>query len=79
MEFDELLETSDVIAIQVPLSDSTKGMFNKDTIGRMKKGSFLVNCARGAVADRDSVVEALESGHLAGYAGMGVLQHRPSF
>ena len=69
VEFDELLTTSDVISLNLPLSDKTRGMFDKETIGRMKKGAFLVNTARGGIVDRDSVVEAVKSGHLAGYAG----------
>ncbi len=43
-----------------------RGMFNKETIGKMKKGAYLVNTARGGICDRDAVVEALESGQLAG-------------
>lgn len=41
-------------------------MFNKETIGKMKKGAYLVNNARGAIVDRDAVVEACKSGQLAG-------------
>ena len=41
-------------------------MFDKETIGKMKKGSWLVNNARGAICDPPAVVEALESGHLRG-------------
>ena len=45
-----------------------RGMFNKEVIGKMKKGAFLVNNARGSICDTDAVKEALESGHLAGCA-----------
>jgi formate dehydrogenase len=44
-------------------------MFNDKLIGEMKRGSYLVNTARGKIADRDAIVRALESGQLAGYAG----------
>jgi formate dehydrogenase len=44
-------------------------MFNKELIAKMKPGSWLVNTARGAICERDAVKEALESGHLRGYAG----------
>ena len=43
-----------------------RGMFDKDTIGKMKKGAFLVNNARGAIVDREAVVEACKSGQLGG-------------
>lgn len=43
-------------------------MFNKEVIGKMKRGAYLVNNARGAICDTQAVVEALESGHLAGCA-----------
>ncbi len=56
----------DVITINVPLHKDTDGLFNKELIAKMKPGSYLVNTARGRIADRDAVVEALESGHLAG-------------
>jgi len=41
-------------------------MFNKETIGKMKKGAYLINTARGGICDRDAVAEALESGQLLG-------------
>ena len=41
-------------------------MFDKEMISKMKKGAFLVNTARGGIADKDAVVEALESGQLGG-------------
>ena len=44
-------------------------MFNDKLIGKMKRGAYLVNTARGKICDRDAVVRALESGQLAGYAG----------
>ena len=49
-----------------PLMQGTKGLFDKEMIGRMKKGSYLVNTARGAICDTQAVKEALESGHLRG-------------
>jgi formate dehydrogenase len=44
-------------------------MFNDALIGKMKRGAYLINTARGKICDRDAVVRALESGRLAGYAG----------
>ena len=45
---------------------SCRNMFNKDTLGKMKKGAYLINTARGGICDKDAIVEALESGQLAG-------------
>lgn len=66
---DEMLEKCDVIVIASPLTPETRGLFDRETISRMKHGSYIVNIARGAIADRDAVVEALQSGQLGGYAG----------
>jgi formate dehydrogenase len=68
-DIDEFLGKCDVVTINVPLTKQTKGMIDTDKIGKMKKGAFLINNARGAIVDQDAVVEALESGQLAGYAG----------
>src|SRR5690348_13293629 len=59
----------DVVTINCPLHDKTRGLFDKNLISKMKKGSWLVNTARGAICDADAVAEALKSGHLNGYGG----------
>jgi formate dehydrogenase len=66
---DSLVEVSDVVTINAPLHSETERLFDDRLIGRMKRGSYLVNTARGKIVDRDAVVGALESGQLAGYAG----------
>ena len=64
-----LVQVCDVITINAPLHPETEGMFDDALIGTMKRGSYIVNTARGKICDRDAVVRALESGQLAGYAG----------
>ena len=59
----------DVISINIPLTPETDGLFNLERLYSMKKGSYLVNTARGRIVDRDALVEVMERGHLAGYAG----------
>lgn len=59
----------DVLTVHSPLTDETRGILNDDLLGRMRRGSYIVNPARGGIADRDAIVRALESGQLAGYAG----------
>jgi formate dehydrogenase len=59
----------DVVTINAPLHPETEGLFDDEMIGRMKRGAYLVNTARGKICDRDAVARALESGQLAGYAG----------
>lgn len=55
--------------INTPLHPETEGLFNDRMFSLMKRGTYLVNTARGKICDRDAVVRALESGQLAGYAG----------
>jgi formate dehydrogenase len=64
-----LVEVCDVVTINTPLHPETEGMFDDELIGRMKRGAYIVNTARGKICDRDAVVRALDSGQLAGYAG----------
>ncbi|MEJ2861983.1 NAD-dependent formate dehydrogenase [Actinomycetospora flava] len=66
---DTLVERSDVICLALPLMEGSQALFGPERIRAMKPGSWLVNTARGAIVDRDALVEAIESGHLAGYAG----------
>jgi formate dehydrogenase len=65
----DMVPHCDVVTINAPLYPGTEGLFDDELIGIMRRGSYLVNTARGKIADRDAVVRALESGHLAGYAG----------
>lgn len=66
---EEMLGQCDVVTINCPLHEETRGMFNKELISKMKKGSWLVNTARGAIVVKEDVAEALKSGHLRGYGG----------
>jgi formate dehydrogenase len=59
----------DVLSIHSPLVPETYQLFNDEMLSQMKRGSYIVNTARGAIMDRDAVVRALETGQLAGYAG----------
>lgn len=73
---DDITEKSDVISLHVPATAETKGLFNAARIARMKKGAFLVNCARGGLVDEAAVAEALKSGQLGG-AAFDVFEKEP--
>jgi formate dehydrogenase len=66
---ESLVRACDVVTINTPLHPETEHLFNDAMIGKMKRGAYLVNTARGKICDRDAVARALESGQLAGYAG----------
>ncbi len=66
---DSLVSACDVVSIHCPLHPETEHMFNDELIGKMRRGSYIVNTARGKICDREAIARALESGHLAGYAG----------
>jgi formate dehydrogenase len=68
-EVETLVKTVDIINLQMPLYPSTESFFDDKMLARMKRGAYLINTARGKLVDRDAVVRALKSGHLAGYAG----------
>jgi formate dehydrogenase len=64
-----LVGVCDVVTINTPLHPETEHLFNDALLGKMKRGAYLVNTARGKICDRDAIVRALENGQLAGYAG----------
>ncbi|MGP0105076.1 NAD-dependent formate dehydrogenase [Rhodoblastus sp.] len=66
---ESLVKAVDVVTINCPLHPETEHLFNDTLLGEMKRGSYIVNTARGKICDRDAIVRALESGQLAGYAG----------
>jgi phosphoglycerate dehydrogenase-like enzyme len=61
-----LLPRADVVAIALPLTDETKGLFGPEAFAAMKPSSYLVNIGRGRIVDTDALLASLESGHLAG-------------
>ena len=65
---EDLVSQADVVTINCPLYEKSRGLFNKDLISKMKKGSYLVNTARGAIVDPEAVADAVNSGHIA-YGG----------
>ncbi|HET6150466.1 MAG TPA: hydroxyacid dehydrogenase [Polyangia bacterium] len=65
---DDVISKSDFITLHVPLSAETKNLFDAATIAKMKKGAYLINCARGGIVNEEAVLEALKSGQLAGAA-----------
>jgi len=66
---EDMVGVCDVVTINCPLHPETENLFNAKMLAKMKRGAYLVNTARGKIVDRDAVVQALESGQLAGYAG----------
>ena len=72
----ELLQTSDVVSLHVPLDDSTRGMLGASQFARMKPTAVLVNTCRGPVVDEDALYRALVEGVIAG-AGLDVLVDEP--
>lgn len=66
---DQLIPQCDVITIHSPLTPDTDGLFDRERLFAMRQGAYLVNTARGRIVRTEALVEAMESGHLAGYAG----------
>ena len=64
----EVLATSDVLVLAVPLTPETEGLIDGAALAAMRPGAFLINPARGSLVDEDAVADALESGRLGGYA-----------
>jgi (S)-sulfolactate dehydrogenase len=72
----QLLATSDVVSLHVPLTDTTRNMIDAAAIAAMKRGSILVNAARGGVVDEAALCAALKAGHLGG-AALDVFAREP--
>lgn len=76
VSFDQLLAQSDFISIHVPKSKETTNLFNADTFAKMKKGAYLINCARGGIVNEGDLCDAVLGGHLAG-AALDVYEQEP--
>ncbi|KAI9782736.1 MAG: hypothetical protein M1839_004724 [Geoglossum umbratile] len=76
VSFDELLATSDVISLNLPLNKQTRHIISTAEFGKMKDGVVIVNTARGAVMDEDALVRALDSGKVWS-CGLDVYEEEP--
>ncbi len=76
VDFDELIERSDVISIHAPMNDETRHAFDERVFARMKKTALLINTARGPIVDEAALVQALEDGQIGG-AGLDVYEDEP--
>ncbi|KAK9480771.1 hypothetical protein V1514DRAFT_358160 [Lipomyces japonicus] len=68
-KLEDMVAQADVVTVNCPLYESTKGLINKDLLDKFKPGAWLVNTSRGAICVKQDVADALESGQLGGYGG----------
>lgn len=75
-DLDRIFAESDFITIHTPLTSETKYLINKNTIAKMKKGVYIINCARGGIVNEKDLYEAIQSGKVAG-AALDVYETEP--
>ncbi|KII95715.1 hypothetical protein PLICRDRAFT_170328 [Plicaturopsis crispa FD-325 SS-3] len=73
---EEFLKEADVLSVHVPLKENTVGIVGEKEIRALKKGSIIINTARGKVIDEDAMIRALEDGHLSN-VGLDVFPEEP--
>lgn len=76
VSLNELLERSDFVVVSCALTADTRHLLNAQRIGRMKRGAYLINVARGPIVDQAALTQALHDGHLGG-AGLDVFEKEP--
>jgi phosphoglycerate dehydrogenase-like enzyme len=76
VSFETLLAEADVVSLHTPATPETKGLMNKSTFAKMKKGAILLNTARGPLVIEADLLDALNAGQLAG-AGLDVFDPEP--
>ena len=74
--FAEMLRRSDVLSLHCPLTEETKNLISADELAQMKRDAILINTARGGLIDDHALIDALQTGRLAG-AGIDVLRNEP--
>ena len=73
VSLEELLKTSDIVSLHVPLNKYTEHIINEDSLKLFKKGALLINTARGGLVDTDALLKALDNKTLSG-AGLDVIE-----
>lgn len=76
VDLDAVFEESDIVAINLPVNESTKGMIGAELLGKMKSSAVLVNMSRAVVLDREALITALEKKAIRG-AVVDVFDHEP--
>jgi glyoxylate reductase len=76
VDFQTLLQDSDFVSLNLPYTPESHHIIGKPELGMMKRSAYLINTARGAHIDEKALVEALQSGIIAG-AAMDVYEHEP--
>ena len=76
VDFDELLESSDIISIHAPLVEDTHHLFDREAFEKMRDEAILINTARGPIVDEDALYRALRDGMISG-AGLDVMSDEP--
>jgi D-3-phosphoglycerate dehydrogenase len=76
MTLDEAVTQADIVSLHMNLDDANRGIFNRELIGRMKKGAVIINTARGGLVNEQDIADACKSGQLGGY-GTDVVGHEP--
>lgn len=78
VQFEEVLERSDFLTLHIPLIPSTNDMINAESIKKMKDGARIINAARGGIVNEPALLDALESGKIAG-AALDCFQFEPPY
>jgi len=76
VSLEELLKKSDIISLHTPLTEKTQHLLDDQSFQKMKKGTFIINTARGAIIDEQALIKHLQNGHLGG-AGLDVFEFEP--
>ena len=76
VEFDELLEKSDIVSVHAPLTEETQGLMDAKAFSKMKESAIFLNLGRGPIVVEKDLADALDNGHIAA-AGLDVLSVEP--
>jgi len=74
--FEELLRSSDIVTLHIPLNNETQELIGWEQLNMMKQSAILINCSRGKIVDEEALIRALKEGKIAG-AGLDVFEKEP--